>query len=153
MNYLFGQAPGQALTVEPPLLAMLVFFGVTTLLGALLWFVARRHHSLHDLAQAQLARLANWLFWTGAVALLIAGFFYEGALFRQRFWLYLLLLPIYAVIAYALYFRYTRYPELHRRRQEALARRRRYVPAPESLQMHRPRSTSRSSSRRRRARG
>lgn len=150
MDYLFGQAAGQAITLEPPLLAMLIFFTVTTLTGAALWYFANRWQRTNDLAGSHARRLGQALLWSGLVALVISAFFYEGALFRQRFWLYLMLLVIYGLVAYALYFRFTQYTRLEGHRQAEQGKRRRYVPPPHSLSMPSPSSSRKSSSKRRR---
>ncbi len=153
MEYLFGPAAGQAITLEPPLLAMLVFFAITTLIGAVLWYVSGRWKRSNALAGSEARRLGQALFWAGVVALLVAGLFHEGALLRQRFWLYLMLLVIYSVVAYALYYRFVHYPQMEQQRQAEQARRRRYVPPPQSLNMPSPTAAQRrtSSKRRRRA--
>lgn len=138
MSYLFGQVPGDVLTAEPLLLAMLIFFGVTTLVGVAIWIASRRLGRSDVLAARHLGRLGQALVWAGGIALLVSGVFYEGTVLNRRFWIWLVWLAIYAVVFYALYFRYTRYVELQKARDAEQARRKRYIPAPHTLGMGRP---------------
>ena len=133
LSYLFGRVSGTALTTEPALFAMLVVFGVGLLVGVALWLLSRRFRGSNPLAARQTRRLGIWLFGVSAFALTVAGFFSQDALFTRRFWLYLMLLLLYAVIGYALYFYFTSYPRLERQQQVEREKRRKYIPAPHTL--------------------
>lgn len=133
LSYLTEQAPGDALTLEPALFALLVVFAVATLLGALIWLLAGRRRKYNPLAATYLGRLGTTLFWVGLSALIVAAFFSQEALFVRRFWLYLMLLSLYAVMAYALYFYFTSWPELAERQRAEREKRRRYIPAAHTL--------------------
>lgn len=132
-SYLFGSVTGSALTNEPALVAMLTVFVVTLLLGGGVWLLARNYHSANPLAEKQLKRLGGWLFWAGLIALGVAGSFYENVLLNKRFFMYLALLAIYAIVLYTVYFKFARYAELYREQQAERDRRRKYIPAPHTL--------------------
>ncbi len=150
MSYLFGPVAGGALTAEPALLAMLIFFAISTLTGAIIWYASGRYRRSNPLASRQLNRLGQWLFWVGLAALTISGMFHENALFNRRFWLYLMLLAVYVVVFYALYFRHTQYPHLQRAQEAEQARRKKYVPSPQTLGMNQQQTSGEPTNRRRR---
>ncbi len=133
ITYLFSPVFGTTLTLEPTLTAILAVFVVTTLVGAGVWLLSRRYRHSDPLAHRQLGRLGQWLCYTGIGALIIAACFYEDALFNRRFWLFLMLVCIYAVVGYALYSYFRRYPALERAQEEQRSRRQKYVPTPHSL--------------------
>jgi phosphatidylglycerophosphate synthase len=139
LGYLFDPVAGQAIIAEPPLLALLAFFTISTLVGAGLWLTARRLRHRDELAHKYLGRLGTWLFWVSVLGgLFFCWLFYEGVVLRQRFWLYLMLLAVYAVLAYAVYYRYTGYNNQLAAREVERSRRRASTPAPHTLSAGRP---------------
>ena len=151
-NYFFGPVAGTALTSEPALFALLITFAVSLVISVLVLILVRRYRSSNPLAAKQLNRLGQALLWFSVAALLVCGFFYEGAIFTRRMWPYLMLLPIYGTILYAMYFYFTRYPDLERVQQADREKRRKYIPAPHTLGPARASATPRTSDRRRRRR-
>ena len=144
-TYLFGPVAGTAITSEPALFAILVVFGVGLLISLLSLLVSRRLKESNPLASKQIGRLGQALLWVSVSALVVCGFFYEGAIFTRRFWPYVMLLALYGVILYTMYFYFTRYPALEAAQDAERQRRKRYIPVPQTLATPRAATTGRPS--------